>query len=101
SPTGSRLVKLLLGHVMPSSVVAPVQTPVEPLHGPSPVTAAPSPAPPTHVSDTLGSEKPGGPLTGSLCVSEAHTSEWPVSCCISTPASSAVHGTSFFCLAVL
>ena len=36
-----------------------------------------------------------------LFVTELQTSAWPISCCISTPPSSAAHGTWFCCLAVL
>ena len=40
-------------------------------------------------------------MTGSWFISAAHTSPWPISSCISTPPSSAAHGTWLDCLAVL
>src|SRR5258708_34856536 len=40
------------------------------------------------------------PLTGSLLASEEQTSPCPISCCISTPPSSAAHGTWLPCAAV-
>ena len=40
-------------------------------------------------------------VNGCWFVTELQTSEWPISCCISTPPSSAAHGTWFCCLAVL
>ena len=40
-------------------------------------------------------------LTFSLPISRAHDSPWPISCSISTPPSSAAHGTWFCFLAVL
>ena len=40
-------------------------------------------------------------LNGSWLVTELQTSEWPISCSISTPPSAAAHGTWFCCLAVL
>src|SRR5258708_26513428 len=100
------LAKLLLGHaigpVVPS-VVAPLQTPVLGLHGPSPRSgwpfARPS-VPPTQVSKSFLSTTKPGALSGSLLVSEAHVSAWPISSCISTPPSRAAQGTWFCCLAV-
>src|SRR5258708_11645230 len=101
------LVNLLLGEAIGPvgpSVVAPWQTRVFGLHGPSPRRgwrfAVPS-VPPMQVSEIFLSTMKPGTLSGSLLVSEAQVSEWPISSCISTPPSSAAHGTWFCWLAVL
>src|SRR5215471_16606610 len=101
------LAKLLLGQaigpVVPS-VVAPLQTPVLGLHGPSPRRGWPftlPSVPPMQVSKIFLSTTKPGALSGSLLVSEAQVSPWPISSCISTPPSRAAHGTWYCCLAVL
>ena len=59
--------------------------------------------PPMQVSKTFGSVKDcrGVGLCGCSLVTELQISQWPISCCMSTPPSSAAHGTWFCCLAVL
>src|SRR5712692_10027080 len=100
------LAKLLLGHAigpLVPSVVAPLQTPVFGSQPPSPVLCRcrePPSEPPTHVWKVLLSTIRPGWLIGNLCASERQTSECPISCCISTPPSSAAHGTMFFLAAV-
>ena len=95
--------KLSLGHVVPASVLTFWQTPVLGSHGPSPVFPAPS-NPPTQVCAVLASLKvwPAGLAVYAIgLASEAHGSKCPISCSISTPPSSAAHGTWFCWLAVL
>src|SRR5262249_49244935 len=96
------LVNLLLGHffgpVAPWAS-APTHTPVLGLQPPSPFLPLPS-LPPMQVSKILVSFTPP-PLNGKLLASLEQTSEWPVSCCISTPPCSAAQGTWFCCWAEL
>src|ERR1022692_2113667 len=97
------LAKLLLGQaigpVVPS-VDALRHTPVFGLHPPSPLSFLPPSLPPTQVSETLLSTMMPGSLIGSLWVRELQTSACPISCCISTPPSSAAQGTWFCGFAV-
>src|SRR5215470_11760792 len=85
-------------------VVACRQTPVVGLHGPSPVLPGPS-MPPTQVWNTCGSENEEPSVNviekGSLLVTDEQDSPWPISCCMSTPPSSAAQGVWFCGLAVL
>src|SRR5580693_1861895 len=96
--------RLSLGHLAPSSVVAFWQTPVLVLHGPSPTWPLPS-NPPTQVCAVVLSVnvEPSGndSVTGRPFLIEEHGSKCPISCSISTPPSSAAHGTWFCWLAVL
>src|SRR6516225_5572319 len=85
-------------------VVACWQTAVVGLHGPSPVLPLPS-TPPTQVWNTCGSEneEPSVNIIEKDCllVTESQDSPCPISCCMSTPPSSAAQGVWFCCLAVL
>src|SRR5215472_1711965 len=85
-------------------VVACWQTAVVGLHPPSPVLALPS-IPPTQVWNTCGSEKEEPSVNfiekESLLLTDEQDSPCPISCCMSTPPSSAAQGVWFCCLAVL
>src|ERR1022692_1030834 len=100
SPLPALLLGQATGPFVPS-VVAFWQTPVLVLHGPSPTAFLPS-MPPLHVWKTPGSVKvPPNSLIGRELVTELQDSKWPISCCMSTPPSSAAHGTWFCFFAVL
>src|SRR5215470_2279295 len=85
-------------------VVACWQTAVVGLHGPSPVLPLPS-IPPTQVWNTCGSENEEPSVNfiekESLFVTDEQDSPCPISCCMSTPPSSAAQGVWFCFLAVL
>src|ERR1017187_3546327 len=78
--------------------------PVAGLHGPSPVAFLPS-LPPLHVWWTFGSmnEEPSEKACekASWLLTDEQDSPCPISCCMSTPPSSAAHGTWFCCCALL
>src|SRR5712691_1215831 len=96
-PLPALLLGQATGPVVPS-VVAFWQTPVLGSHGPSPTAFLPS-APPMQVWNTWLSVKPPKE-SGNWFATELQDSKWPISCCISTPPSSAAHGTWFCCAAV-
>src|SRR5258708_33817034 len=78
------------GQAVPPSVVGLLQTPVVKLQGPSPVP--PGSRPPLQVHAACWPNE--NPIGGETLEQD---SKCPISCCISTPPSSAAHGT-WFCL---
>src|SRR5712692_2191950 len=97
-PLAALLLGQAIGPVVPS-VSAWRHWPVVGLHGPSPALFAPPSLLPMHVSKTLPSCRPLV-LNGSWLESDEQTSLCPISCSMSTPPSSADHGTWFCCAAV-